>query len=81
MPHLQGKLNGYAMRVPTPDVSVVDLTVRLANPAKYVFPFKNESLNLSSNVPRPLSDEARRYVSRTTPCRQRDGRRDPPGLA
>lgn len=30
MPHLLGKLNGYAMRVPTPDVSVVDLTVNLA---------------------------------------------------
>lgn len=30
MPHLQGKLNGYAMRVPTPDVSVVDLTVTLS---------------------------------------------------
>ena len=29
MPQLQGKLNGYAMRVPTPDVSVVDLTVNL----------------------------------------------------
>lgn len=29
MPHLLGKLNGYAMRVPTPDVSVVDLTVNL----------------------------------------------------
>jgi len=29
MPHLQGKLNGYAMRVPTPDVSLVDLTVTL----------------------------------------------------
>ncbi len=29
MPHLKGKLNGYAMRVPTPDVSVVDLTVNL----------------------------------------------------
>ncbi len=29
MPHLQGKLNGYAMRVPTPDVSVVDLTLNL----------------------------------------------------
>jgi len=29
MPHLQGKLNGYSMRVPTPDVSVVDLTVNL----------------------------------------------------
>lgn len=29
MPHLLGKLNGYAMRVPTPDVSVVDLTANL----------------------------------------------------
>ncbi len=29
MPNLLGKLNGYAMRVPTPDVSVVDLTVNL----------------------------------------------------
>ena len=29
MPHLKGKLNGYAMRVPSPDVSVVDLTVNL----------------------------------------------------
>ena len=25
MPELKGKLDGYAMRVPTPDVSVVDL--------------------------------------------------------
>jgi glyceraldehyde 3-phosphate dehydrogenase len=29
MPQLQGKLNGYALRVPTADVSVVDLTVNL----------------------------------------------------
>jgi len=29
MPQLKGKLNGYAMRVPTPDVSIVDLTVNL----------------------------------------------------
>lgn len=28
MPHLKGKLNGFAMRVPTPNVSVVDLVVR-----------------------------------------------------
>ena len=27
MPNLKGKLDGYAMRVPTPDVSVVDLVV------------------------------------------------------
>ncbi len=29
MPQLQGKLNGQAIRVPTPDVSLVDLTVTL----------------------------------------------------
>merc|ERR1719382_2164826 len=29
-----GKVTGMAFRVPTPDVSVVDLTVRLAKPAK-----------------------------------------------
>ncbi|MEG1502034.1 MAG: type I glyceraldehyde-3-phosphate dehydrogenase [Synergistaceae bacterium] len=30
MPELKGKLNGFALRVPTPDVSVVDLTVKLS---------------------------------------------------
>ena len=30
MPKLKGKLNGYAMRVPTPNVSLVDLTVNLS---------------------------------------------------
>lgn len=34
-PELDGKLTGMAFRVPTPDVSVVDLTVRLNSPAKY----------------------------------------------
>jgi glyceraldehyde 3-phosphate dehydrogenase len=29
LPELKGKLDGYAMRVPTPDVSVVDLSVEL----------------------------------------------------
>ncbi|HMD72039.1 MAG TPA: type I glyceraldehyde-3-phosphate dehydrogenase [Bryobacteraceae bacterium] len=33
MPELKGKLDGYAMRVPTPDVSVVDLVAVLAKPA------------------------------------------------
>ncbi|MCL6637490.1 MAG: type I glyceraldehyde-3-phosphate dehydrogenase, partial [Alicyclobacillus sp.] len=32
LPHLQGKLNGMAMRVPTPNVSVVDLTAELRRP-------------------------------------------------
>jgi glyceraldehyde 3-phosphate dehydrogenase len=30
LPSLKGKLDGYAMRVPTADVSVVDLSVKLA---------------------------------------------------
>ena len=34
MPHLKGKMDGLALRVPTPNVSIVDLTVRLNNPAK-----------------------------------------------
>ncbi|HUB81163.1 MAG TPA: type I glyceraldehyde-3-phosphate dehydrogenase [Bryobacteraceae bacterium] len=34
MPALKGKLDGYSMRVPTPDVSVVDLVAVLAKPAK-----------------------------------------------
>ena len=36
MPELKGKLDGYAMRVPTPDVSVVDLVVILQNNATAV---------------------------------------------
>jgi glyceraldehyde 3-phosphate dehydrogenase len=35
LPHLKGKLTGMAFRVPTPDVSVVDLTVRTARPTSY----------------------------------------------
>jgi glyceraldehyde 3-phosphate dehydrogenase len=32
IPELKGKLDGYSMRVPTPDVSVVDLTVTTEKP-------------------------------------------------
>ena len=35
IPELKGKLTGMAFRVPTVNVSVVDLTVRLAKPASY----------------------------------------------
>ena len=35
IPELNGKLTGMAFRVPTPDVSVVDLTVNLARPTSY----------------------------------------------
>jgi len=35
IPAMNKKLTGMAFRVPTPDVSVIDLTVRLEKPAKY----------------------------------------------
>ena len=35
IPELNGKLTGMSMRVPTLDVSVVDLTVNLSKPATY----------------------------------------------
>lgn len=35
LPELAGKLTGMAMRVPTPDVSVVDLTFRTTRPTSY----------------------------------------------
>ena len=35
IPELNGKLTGMAFRVPTPDVSVVDLTVNLKKEASY----------------------------------------------
>lgn len=35
IPELQGKLTGMSLRVPTVNVSVVDLTVNLAKPARY----------------------------------------------
>lgn len=33
LPSMAGKLDGYAVRVPTPDVSMIDLTVNLQKPA------------------------------------------------
>ena len=35
IPEIKGKLTGMALRVPTADVSVVDLTVRLTKPTTY----------------------------------------------
>ncbi|KAJ2156144.1 glycerol-3-phosphate dehydrogenase [Coemansia sp. RSA 552] len=35
IPELEGKLTGMSLRVPVPDVSIVDLTVRLAKGASY----------------------------------------------
>lgn len=34
LPHLNGKLNGFAIRVPTPNVSVVDLVAEVGKPTK-----------------------------------------------
>jgi glyceraldehyde 3-phosphate dehydrogenase len=36
IPELKGRLTGMSLRVPTLDVSVVDLTVNLQKPARYV---------------------------------------------
>ncbi len=36
LPHLKGKLDGFALRVPTPDGSLTDLTAELANEATAV---------------------------------------------
>jgi len=36
LPELKGKLNGFAMRIPTPTVSVVDFVAELATPASAV---------------------------------------------
>jgi glyceraldehyde 3-phosphate dehydrogenase len=49
IPELKGKLDGYAMRVPTPNVSVVDLTVFVdkATNAKEV----NEALKKAAEGP------------------------------
>jgi glyceraldehyde 3-phosphate dehydrogenase len=49
LPELKGKLDGYAMRVPTPDVSVVDLTVTLRKPASDVA--INEAIKAAADGP------------------------------
>jgi glyceraldehyde 3-phosphate dehydrogenase len=49
MPELKGKLDGYAMRVPTPNVSVVDLVVELKKSA--TAEEINKSLQTAANGP------------------------------
>ena len=49
IPALKGKLDGYAMRVPTPNVSVVDLTVFVEKPA--TVESVNAALKAASNGP------------------------------
>jgi glyceraldehyde 3-phosphate dehydrogenase len=47
LPHLKGRLNGMAMRVPTPNVSVVDLTAEVAEPV--TVEAVNEALRAAAN--------------------------------
>jgi len=49
LPELKGKLDGVAVRVPTPDVSLVDLTVRTAKPLSAQS--ANEALKTAANGP------------------------------
>jgi glyceraldehyde 3-phosphate dehydrogenase len=49
LPELKGRLDGYAIRVPTPDVSVVDLTVALKKPASDAA--INEAIKAAANGP------------------------------
>src|SRR5271165_4452114 len=49
IPELKGKLDGYAMRVPTPNVSVVDLTVFVEKPA--TVETVNAALKAAANGP------------------------------
>jgi glyceraldehyde 3-phosphate dehydrogenase len=49
LPELKGKLDGVAIRVPTPDVSVVDLTVRTAKPVSTQS--VNDALKAAANGP------------------------------
>jgi glyceraldehyde 3-phosphate dehydrogenase len=49
MPELKGKLDGYSMRVPTPDVSVVDLVALLSK--KTTTEEVNQALEAAANGP------------------------------
>lgn len=50
IPELKGKMDGMAIRVPTPDVSLVDLTVEVEKPATAAE--VNEALKKASQSPR-----------------------------
>src|SRR5438876_6491850 len=49
LPELKGKLDGVAIRVPTPDVSLVDLTIRTAKPISVQS--VNEALKAAADGP------------------------------
>ena len=58
IPELNGKLTGMAFRVPVPDVSVVDLTVRLKKGA--TFDAIKAAIKAASE-----SDNLKRYIAYT----------------
>ena len=62
IPALKGKLTGMAFRVPTPNVSVVDLTVRLAKEATY--DQIKAAIKSASASAGPVSDSAGRLLQR-----------------
>jgi len=49
LPELKGKLDGIAIRVPTPDVSLIDLTVRTVKPV--TLESANQALQDAANGP------------------------------
>ncbi len=68
IPELNGKLNGMAMRVPTPDVSVVDLVVELEKEVtaeEINETFRNFAKNAPDNVMK-VSDEPLVSIDYTT---------------
>jgi len=59
IPSLNGKLTGMAFRVPTPNVSVVDLTVRTEKPVTYD--------QIKETVKRASKNELKGIVHNTNP--------------
>lgn len=73
IPEMKGKLTGMSMRVPTVDVSVVDLTVRLATETTYeaiMQAFQEESEGAMKGILAVTKDEvvSQDFVSDTNTC-------------
>lgn len=70
LPELKGKLTGMSFRVPVPDVSVVDLTVRLTKPTTYEqikLAFKNAAEGPMKGIVGYTEDEVVSEDFRTDP--------------
>ena len=85
IPSLNGKLTGMSMRIPAPDVSVVDLTVRLEKAATYdeicaaVKAASEGPLRRQGRYrPQRQLRQARRLVRQRVGLLQQDARPDPP---